>query len=68
MTYPYFVDRVHASHAQARFDSDKLFETREAVLRELDRLDSKGEIDWEEMGVLCEDQEDPIFERDGESL
>ena len=68
MTYSYFVDRAHTSHAQARFDSDQLFETREAVLLELERLDSEGEIDWKEMGVLCEDAEDPVVERDGETL
>ena len=68
MTYSYFVDRAHTFQAQARFDSHQLFETREAVLEELDRLDSKGEIDWEEMGVLCEDQEDPVVEREGRSL
>ena len=68
MTYSYFVDRAHTSHAHARFDSDQLLETREDVLRELDRLDSQGAIDWEEMGVLCEDQEEPVVERDGETL
>ena len=68
MTYSYFVDRAHTSHAQARFKSDQLFETRESVLKELDRLDSEGKIYWKEMGVLYEDAEDPVIERDGETL
>ena len=68
MTYSYFVDRASTSHAQARFDSDQLLETREDVLQELDRLDSEGEIDWKEMGVLYEDAEEEVIERDGETL
>ena len=68
MTYSYFVDRACTSHAQARFDSDQLLETREDVLQELDRLDSEGEIDWKEMGVLYEDAEEEVVERDGETL
>ena len=68
MTYSYFVDRAHTSHAQARFDSDQLLETRDAVLDELERLDAEGQIDWEEIGVLYEDAEDPVIERDGEVL
>ena len=68
MTYSYFVDRACTSHAQARFDSDQLLETREDVLKELDRLDSEGETKWEETGVLYEDAEEEVVERDGETL
>ena len=68
MTYSYFVDRAHTSHAQARFDSDQLLEIREEIVGELDRLDAEGKIYWEEMGVLYEDAEDPVVERDGEPV
>ena len=68
MTYSYFVDRTFTSHAQARFESDQLLETREDVLDELERLDSEGQIDWKDRGVLYEYPEEDVVQRDGEGL
>ena len=68
MTYSYFVARTFTTHAQARFDSDQLLETREEVLAEVERLDSEGQIDWKEIGVLYEYSEEDVVERDGEGL
>ena len=68
MTYSYFVDRTFTTHAQARFDSDQLLETREDVLDELERLDSEGQVAWKEIGVLYEYPEEDVVERDGEGL
>jgi len=68
VTYSYFVDRTFTSHAQARFDSDQLLETREDVLDELERLVSEGQIDWKDIGVLYEYPEEDVVERDGEGI
>ena len=68
MTYSYFVDRTFTTHAQARFDSDQLLETREDVLDELERLVSEGQIDWKDIGVLYEYPEEDVVERDGEGI
>ena len=68
MTYSCFVDRTFTTHAQARFDSDQLLDTREDVLDELERLDSEGQIDWKEIVVLYEYPEEDVVERDGEDI
>jgi len=68
VTYSYFVDRTFSTHAQARFSSDQLLETREEVLAEVERLDSEGQIDWKDRGIFYEYPEEDVVQRDGEGL